>query len=265
MRALMDMRKVNTLVLGSSLCFYLSLITMCFMGHTRYNGYLWGVLAFLMIASFLISLLPDAAINLGYRIKVGDVRNSVISKGVCFILFLGIWSYLDPVYQAGSIAIFAVILCYDLYLTGKIIKAISKEKIELRSMLKQIKQLDIEQVKIIYDLLWKSLVSLLVYISFAGVQWISGILLSVLFFAFQLSIALKIQEEMKKIYAGQEKSIRILLAVLVVDTMLIIALTMLRMKLIFLCVLFGFQWALVSDNALKKRTALFRFIDQDDE
>ena len=261
----MDKMRASTLIFGSTLCFYMSFIIMYFMDDAHYNGWLWGVLALLMIVSFLISLLPDITINLGYNIPMGSVRNSILCKAACLILFLGIWSYLAPAYRPLAMAVFAGLLCYESYLTGKITKAISKEKIKLRSLLKQIKQLDIEQVKIIYDLLWKSLASFLVYISFAGVHWISGILLSVIFFAFQLSIALKIREEMKKIYAGQEKSIHILLAVLVMDTMLIIVLTMLRMKLIFLCVLFGFQWALVSDNALKKRTALFRFIDQDDE
>ena len=255
--------RASTLVFGATSCFYISFIFMCFMDDAHYNGWLWGVLALLMIVSFLISLLPDIMINLGYNIQMSAVRKSILCKAVCLILFLGIWSYLDPAYRPLAMAVFAGLLCYELYLTGKITKAISTEKIALHSLWKQIKQVDTTQVEVIYHLLWKSLVAFLVYILLVGAHWTFDILLSVFFFSFQLSISLKIRGEMKRIYAGQEKSIRILFVILIMDTMLIIGLAMLGVKLIFSCVLFGFQWALISDNALKKKTALFRFIAKD--
>ena len=112
--------KVNGVYYLSNIIFYLCMISMIIMDYTNYNDYIWGISTLAMIISFIVSLGPDLLINLNYKISEKFVKHSAISKLICLILFLGIWSYLNYSYKIIVLFVFIIIFLYDIFLLIKL-------------------------------------------------------------------------------------------------------------------------------------------------
>lgn len=255
----MKKNRISEFILCISAIFYLCLIVMCVMDYIQYNGYLWGVFTVIMTIAFVGALMPDVMVNIGYKICICDVRKSVIAKTASLVLFLGIWSYLEDEYKKLLVGICVIIFLYDSYLMLKIGKNIEKENIKFQTMIEQIKKIDMKTVDNLYSLLWKSIVAFVVYISLNSPNIVFSILFSCVLAIFQLYMIFMIRKEMKRIDELKNIRVNVISAFLVINTMLIILLSEFGIKKIFICILIGGHWAIISDNALLKKSSVFRF------
>lgn len=250
--------KVNRVYYLSNIIFYLCMISMIIMDYTNYNDYIWGISTLAMIISFIVSLGPDLLINLNYKISEKFVKHSIISKLICLILFLGIWSYLNYSYKFIALCVYIIIFLYDIYLFNKIKREIFDADIQLKEVIKRIKELDFKNKEQIYNLLYKSLIGLILYITFPKEDLILSIISSVLIFIFELIMIKKIRLEAIKMYPENMKKINSLSIIMIINIIIII-LSVSNIKIFFSCLFIGLNWVIVSDNIIIKKTSFKNF------
>ncbi len=236
--------KVGKIYYVSNIIFYFCIVIMIIMDYINYNDYIWGILGIVMIISFLLSLTPDILIGLNYKISQTFVRNSIISKFICFILFFCVWSYLKSYYKLIALFVFILVLFYDIYLCSKIRREIVKENIELKIVLQRILELDIKDKEKIYNLLYKGIIGFIFYISFPKGNVMFCIVSSVAVFMFELIIIQKMRLEIIKIYPRDMKKINILSSMMIINT-IIIMLSVSNGKLFFCCLFIGLNWGII--------------------
>lgn len=259
----MKQQNINVIYFLSNISFYFCISYMIIMDYLNYNDYLWGVATLGLVLSFLFSLIPDMFINLGYKINEKAVKVSISSKAICLILFLGLWSYLVDLYKYLALILFAIAFLCKLYFSIRISREISNSDITFNSIIKKLKEVDIENKSSIYNLLYKSSVGLVIYISFPRVELILNIIASILILIFELNIIRKMKVEINKAYPQKNKEVNNLLCIIMINIFIIIALNMSGIKIFFNCIIIGLNWVIVSDNIFPKTTSfkLFKFFN----
>lgn len=124
-------------------------------------------------------------------------------------------------------------------------------------------EVDIENKSSIYNLLYKSSVGLVIYISFPRVELILNIIASILILIFELNIIRKMKVEINKAYPQKNKEVNKLLCIIMINIFIIIALNMSGIKIFFNCIIIGLNWVIVSDNIFPKTISfkLFKFFN----
>ena len=250
--------KIDKAYYLSNIIFYICIFLICAFDYINYNGYIWGIITVVLVMSFLISALPDVLINLDYEIEQRRVKCSILCKLACLIIILGIGSYLDAKYNLIVFAVCAVLGLYDFYLFPKIWEDI-EEDIQMQEVIRRMDRLVTNEHEQIYNLLYKSLIILVIYISLVEEISFFNIVTSIAILVFEVYMANKIKNEIRKVYPENAKRANKLFVLFVINVCIVIVLTLCSIKLFFSCLLIGLNWMLVSDCILSKKTSLKNF------
>lgn len=251
----MKRTKLNIVLIITNIIFYLSLIFMIILDYLNYNNYLWGIATLVMVTSFLISVLPDLLINLGYSINEKYARNNILNKVLCLTLFLGFWSYLNDAYKYIALIVFGIIILYDLYLISKIHREVCEANIELRSIVTELKNINSEKQESIYNLLFKSTLGMMIYIGLPKEDMALGVIMSIAVIILEMCIIKDLKDEVKKNFPDKEIQFNKLLLVFGFNIIIIMVLCLSNIKIIFSCLIVGLNWSIVSDHIFNKKTS----------
>lgn len=251
----MKRTKLNIVLIITNIIFYFSLIFMIMLDYLNYNNYLWGIATLVMVTSFLISVLPDLFINLGYSINEKHARNNILNKVLCLTLFLGFWSYLNHTYKYIALIIFGIITLYDLYLVSKIHREVREANIELRIIVTKLKNINSEKQESMYNLLFKSTLGMMIYIGLPKEDIALGVIVSMAVLIFEICIIKALIDEVKKNFPEREKQFNKLLLVFAFNIIIIMVLCLNNIKMIFSCLIVGLNWSIVSDHIFNKKTS----------
>lgn len=251
----MKRTKLNIVLIITNGVFYFSIIFMIVLDYLNYNNYLWGLVTLGMVGSFLISVLPDLLINLGYKINEKHARNNILNKVLCLTLFLGFWSYLNHTYKYIALIIFGIITLYDLYLVSKIHREVREANIELRIIVTKLKNINSEKQESMYNLLFKSILGMMIYIGLPKEDMALGVIISIAVLIFEICIIKALRDEVKKNFPEREKQFNKLLVVFAFNIIMIMVLCLSNIKMIFSCLIVGLNWSIVSDHIFNKKTS----------